>query len=84
MTGLRRLQPAGMRKHRPFAGRVGSVRCGAAPFDERANTTDDGLPGRVPDKGAEREQRVATGGSWFRNTEIQVIPMILKRDAIGR
>ena len=36
-------------------GRIGSVRCRAAPFDERTNSTDDGLPGRVPDKGAERE-----------------------------
>jgi hypothetical protein len=55
MTGLRRLQPAGMRKKRSFAGRVGSVRCGAAPFDERTNSTDDGLPGRAPDKAVERK-----------------------------
>jgi hypothetical protein len=29
-------------------------------------------------------QRVATGGYQFRNTEIQVIAMKLKWDAIGR
>ena len=55
MAALPRLQASGERKERSFAGRIGSVRCGAAPFDERTNTTDDGLPGRVPDKAAERE-----------------------------
>src|ERR1700720_2325631 len=87
VTDFHRLPLAGLPAHPStpsFAGRVGSVRCGAAPFDERANTTDDGLPGRVPDKAAEREQRVATGGLGSEILKIQMIAMILKRNAIGR